>query len=176
MTKPGATNVPGSNGHRPDTEAGELSEDLEMSQFDLQGSSVVEDGAVDSDIDLVTDESETAIVEDVEQEDLSVDDDGDAEAYALAGSDDALGDISDLDSRRLDELEVDGSDPVRTYLREIGSTPLLSADQELRTCATFTAASLLFETRRSKLDIFPSIYDHMVASCMFMASSNTFFS
>ena len=173
MTKPGATNVPGSNGHRPDTEAGELSEDLEMSQFDLQGSSVVEDGVVDSDIDLVTDESETAIVEDVEQEDLSVDDDGDAEAYALAGSDDALGDISDLDSRRLDELEVDGSDPVRTYLREIGSTPLLSADQELRTCATFTAASLLFETRRSKLDIFPSIYDHMVASWMVILAKCT---
>ena len=157
------------------TDNGEPAEDLELSQFDLQSSGAVEerltdpdpDPDTDTDADTVTEELESVASvesEDTEREDLSVDDDGDAEAYALADSDDSIGDISDLDSRRLDELEVDGSDPVRTYLREIGSTPLLTADQELRTCATFTAATLLFEMRRSMLQISPSVYSHLVAS------------
>ncbi len=163
--------MPGRNGHGTLVDGGgEPAEDLELSQFDLQSNGVVEDGLADTDVETVTEEVESLGSNDgdeSEREDLSVDDDGDtgdAEAYALADSDDSIGDISDLDSRRLDELEVDGSDPVRTYLREIGSTPLLSADQELRTCATFTAASLLFEMRRSMLAIFPSAYEHFVAS------------
>jgi RNA polymerase primary sigma factor len=76
---------------------------------------------------------------------VNVDAEAEAAAYALAevDDDDALDDLSDLDSRRLGEAdETDGSDPVRMYLREIGSTPLLTADQELRTCATFGADQL----------------------------------
>ncbi len=74
-----------------------------------------------------------------------VDAEAEAAAYALAeADDDALEDLSDLDSRRLAEVDDggDGHDPVRMYLREIGSTPLLTADQELRTCATFGAEQL----------------------------------
>ncbi len=75
----------------------------------------------------------------------TVDAEAEAAAYALADiDDDALDDLTDLDSRRLVEVDDggDGQDPVRTYLREIGSTPLLTADQELRTCATFGAEQL----------------------------------
>lgn len=74
-----------------------------------------------------------------------VDPEAEAAAYALAEpDDDALDDLTDLDSRRLAEVDDggDGQDPVRMYLREIGSTPLLTADQELRTCATFGAEQL----------------------------------
>jgi RNA polymerase primary sigma factor len=73
---------------------------------------------------------------------------GDAEAeaaaYALADADDDdIDDLNDLEERRTAEVDsVDGADPVRMYLREIGATPLLSADQELRICATFGAYHL----------------------------------
>jgi RNA polymerase primary sigma factor len=70
-----------------------------------------------------------------------------AAAYALAEGDeedDSLEDLSDLDTRRLaDTDQAEGDDPVRMYLREISATPLLTADQELRTCATFSAEQLL---------------------------------
>jgi RNA polymerase primary sigma factor len=80
----------------------------------------------------------------------AVDAEAEAAAYALAeADDDALDDLTDLDSRRLAEVDDggDGQDPVRMYLREIGSTPLLTADQELRTCATFGAEQLAERTR-----------------------------
>jgi RNA polymerase primary sigma factor len=75
---------------------------------------------------------------------VNPDAEAEAAAYALADTDDDdLEDLSDLDTRRLSGAdEGDGSDPVRMYLREIGSTPLLSADQELRICATFGAEQL----------------------------------
>lgn len=149
-------------------EGGDLSDDLEISQFDMQGGNNSEDAA-DTDFDTGSDEGETSSAaesetETEENEPELVEDEAEAEAYALAESDDDLSDISDLDSRRLDELEVDGSDPVRTYLREIGSTPLLSADQELRTCATFTAAQLLSEIRHNNVPVLPAIYDHLLTS------------
>ncbi len=70
-----------------------------------------------------------------------------AAAYALAEGeeeDESLEDLSDLDTRRLAAVDqAEGDDPVRMYLREISATPLLTADQELRTCATFSADQLL---------------------------------
>ena len=68
-----------------------------------------------------------------------------AAAYALADTeDDDIEDVSDLDARRVGEVDSsEGSDPVRMYLREIGSTPLLTADQELRICGTYGALGLL---------------------------------
>ncbi len=69
-----------------------------------------------------------------------------AAAYALAEGEDeeeTLEDLSELDARRLADVDqAEGDDPVRMYLREISATPLLSADQELRTCATFSADQL----------------------------------
>jgi RNA polymerase primary sigma factor len=71
-----------------------------------------------------------------------------AEAYALTEEgEDSLEDLSDLDARKLDALDVDSSDPVRTYLREIGTTALLTADQELRICATYSARQLIADAR-----------------------------
>lgn len=74
---------------------------------------------------------------------VDLDEDADlAAAYALTETEDDLGDLddlSDLEARRAEaEAGESGGDPVRMYLREIGSTPLLSADQELRICATFS--------------------------------------
>ena len=78
----------------------------------------------------------------------SVDDEAElAAAYALAGGEDEdeiLEDLSELDTHRLAAVDqAEGDDPVRMYLREISATPLLTADQELRTCATFSAEQLL---------------------------------
>lgn len=94
-----------------------------------------------------------------------------AAAYALAKADDedALDSLSDLDSRRLVEMDdADGADPVRMYLREIGSTPLLTADQELRTCATFGAEQLVrrlqAEASDQKLDFWSVVYQHLSRS------------
>ncbi len=86
---------------------------------------------------------------------VNVDAEAEAAAYALAevDDDDPLEDLSDLTARRLAEVEdTDGSDPVRMYLREIGSTPLLTADQELRTCATFGAELLAQRLRVLAID------------------------
>ena len=59
-------------------------------------------------------------------------------------------------------------DPVRMYLREIGSTPLLTADQELRTCATFGAEQLArqlkAEARDRGLTFWRVVYEHLVRS------------
>jgi RNA polymerase primary sigma factor len=75
----------------------------------------------------------------------STDAEAEAAAYALADTDDDdVDDVSDLDARRIGEVDTsEGSDPVRMYLREIGSTPLLTADQELRICGTFGAQGLV---------------------------------
>ena len=82
-----------------------------------------------------------------------------AEAYALTESDDdSLEDLTDLDARRLEEMDVDGSDPVRTYLREIGTTPLLTADQELRICATYSSKHVITRARLAHLDVLESTY------------------
>ena len=101
------------------------------------------------------------------------DDDAEAEAisYALAESDDEeeLDDLSELDSHQLAEVDdPDGADPVRMYLREIGSTPLLTADQELRMCATFGAEQLArqlrAEARERGLAFWPAVYEHLARS------------
>ena len=95
-----------------------------------------------------------------------------AAAYALAeGEDDeeAIDDLTDLDTRRLADVDQgEGDDPVRMYLREISATPLLSADQELRTCATFSADHLcprLHEIAdKTEMDFWQVAYLHMVNS------------
>jgi RNA polymerase primary sigma factor len=82
---------------------------------------------------------------------LELDDEAElAAAYALTEADDddevLSDDLSDLDARRIAELgDTGGDDPVRMYLREISATPLLSADQEMRICATFAAETLLLK-------------------------------
>jgi RNA polymerase primary sigma factor len=95
-----------------------------------------------------------------------------AAAYALAEGDDeedSLEDLSDLDTRRLAEVDqAEGDDPVRMYLREISATPLLTADQELRTCATFSAEQLLPKLRSRATDtgisIWQATYAHLTES------------
>jgi len=100
----------------------------------------------------------------------NVEAEAEAAAYALAETDDDdLDDLSDLDSRRIAEVDDgDGSDPVRMYLREIGSTPLLTADQELRTCATFAAELLRLRMRalgaEQGITLWQATYDHFIAS------------
>jgi RNA polymerase primary sigma factor len=95
-----------------------------------------------------------------------------AAAYALAEGeeeDDALDDLSDLDTRRLSEADqTEGDDPVRMYLRDISATPLLSADQELRTCATFSADQLRPKLQtiatEARLTFWPVAYAHLTDS------------
>ena len=129
---------------------------------------VSEDPALDAPVagleavDSLDVETEAADDADVEAE---------AAAYALAEADqeDELDDLSELDSRRLAEVDdSDAADPVRMYLREIGSTPLLTADQELRTCATFGAEQLArrlkAEARERGLDFWAAVYEHLARS------------
>ena len=95
-----------------------------------------------------------------------------AAAYALAEGDedeDALEDLSDLETRRLVESDqAEGDDPVRMYLREISATPLLTADQELRTCATFSADQLAPSLQKQADDagesIWQATYAHLAES------------
>jgi RNA polymerase primary sigma factor len=93
-----------------------------------------------------------------------------AAAYALAEGDDeedSLEDLADLGTRRLAEADqAEGDDPVRMYLREISATPLLTADQELRTCATFSAEQLLPKLRSNATDaaIWQTTYTHLTDS------------
>ena len=93
-----------------------------------------------------------------------------AAAYALAeADDDDSEDISDLDTRRVADAEpTEGSDPVRMYLREIGSTPLLTADQELRICATFGAETLAKRLRETSAEqmrqVWQPVYEHMIVA------------
>ena len=88
-----------------------------------------------------------------------------AEAYALTESDDdSLEDLTDLDARRLEELDVDGSDPVRTYLREIGTTPLLTADQELRICATYSSKHVITRARLAHAEVLEATYETLATN------------
>jgi RNA polymerase primary sigma factor len=112
-------------------------------------------------LDLVVSGEPDAVPGEVEAE-------AEAAAYALAEADDddGLEDLSDLDSRRLAEVDdTDGSDPVRMYLREIGSTALLTADQELRTCATFGADHLRQRLQAAAeeqgVSLWQAVYDHL---------------
>jgi RNA polymerase primary sigma factor len=87
-----------------------------------------------------------------------------AEAYALTETDDeSLDDLSDLKARLLEEADVDSSDPVRTYLREIGVTPLLTADQELRICATYSARQLIIRAQQHNQNVLETTYENLVA-------------
>lgn len=95
-----------------------------------------------------------------------------AAAYALAeGEDeeDILENLSDLEARRLAALDqTEGDDPVRMYLREISATPLLTADQELKTCATFSAEQLLPRfnevAEQADMTVWQVIYAHLTQS------------
>jgi RNA polymerase primary sigma factor len=92
-----------------------------------------------------------------------------AAAYALAegeDEDESLEDLSDLEVRRVGEMDqAEGDDPVRMYLREISTTPLLTADQELRTCATFSADQLLPKLRKiadeTEMSVWQVAYMHL---------------
>lgn len=90
----------------------------------------------------------------IQDDGIELDDDAEiAAAYALADDDDAsdaLEDLSDLEPRQTEAEAGEGGDPVRMYLREIGATPLLSADQEFRICATFTTEQFLEEFLANK--------------------------
>lgn len=134
------------------------------------------DEGVDVPASLASESSDLVLDASVADADLldaaeNVDDEAEAAAYALAEMDDedALEDLSGLDSRRLAEIDdLDGADPVRMYLREIGSTPLLTADQELRTCATFGAEQLARQIRAEAHDrglaFWPVVYEHLARS------------
>ncbi len=105
----------------------------------------------DEDLDLEFLEEETdaeaASFLDQDATDLvTQDEEAEAIAYALASDEDF-----DLDSEI--DLEIaestlthadrdEGPDPIRAYLREISTTPLLTADQELRLCAVMDAEQL----------------------------------
>jgi RNA polymerase primary sigma factor len=134
----------------------------------------------DSALNALSDSDAVAVVEEListegetpEALPTGVEAEAEAEAYALAEIDDdvVLEDLSDLDARRLVEAEEssDGADPVRMYLREIGSTPLLTADQELRTCATFGAEQLLIKLQAASsalgISVWQAVYEHLLQS------------
>jgi len=102
---------------------------------------------------------------------LDLDDEAElAAAYALTEADEdddvLLDALSDLDARRISELgDTSSDDPVRMYLREISATPLLTADQELRLCATYGAEQLLntLEEKAAKagVTLWPTTYKHL---------------
>ncbi len=121
-------------------------DDLDPAQVLIEGNAdaieegvdddLAEDGGPDSSPDL-----------------FNSDEDDLAAAYALAeADDDAQDDLSDLEKRRGGEGDGsgggEGADPVRMYLREIGETPLLTADQELRISAVIRATSLVALVRK----------------------------
>ncbi len=105
----------------------------------------------------------------IADESLELDDDAEiAAAYALADDDDAsdaLEDLSDLEPRQTEAEAGEGGDPVRMYLREIGATPLLSADQEFRICATFTTEQFLeeFLADKTALPDWKALYGRFVS-------------
>ncbi|MCS7087433.1 MAG: sigma-70 family RNA polymerase sigma factor [Thermoflexales bacterium] len=95
---------------------------------------------VDMDDTFLFDEEEHA-------DEPSTDDDAEAIAYALA-SDETFDADADLDRETTDTSPAhadkeEGPDPVRAYLREISTTPLLTADQELRLYAVMDAEQLV---------------------------------
>ncbi len=98
-----------------------------------------------------------------------------AAAYALADADDDdFEDLNDLDERRVVEADAaDSADPVRMYLREIGATPLLSADQELRICATFGAENMVVRMRNvsatTGMVLWELVYENLAQSWRLMS-------
>ena len=83
--------------------------------------------------------SETSALED-ELVDMDAEVDDIACALADIDEDDDGDRIDDnLNSRQLAAGDTDASDPAHMYLCEISSTPLITADQELRICATVNA-------------------------------------
>lgn len=83
--------------------------------------------------------SETSALED-ELVDMDAEVDDIACALADIDEDDNGDRIDDnLNSRQLAAGDTDASDPAHMYLCEISSTPLITADQELRICATVNA-------------------------------------
>ena len=96
-----------------------------------------------------------------------------AVAYALADVADGIED-NDVEDDRLNARQLaasgdlDGSDPARMYLREISRTPLITADQELRTCATLNAFQLAQKLRAVALDsnlpLWQVVYSHLETS------------
>ncbi len=131
-----------------------------------------EDGVAGDDIvGLVAPDSDAEGDASVDASDFAAaDPEAEAAAYALAGDDDDdIEDLTDLDARRVGETDTaEGSDPVRMYLREIGSTPLLSADQELRICATFGADQLMSRMRaiceEAGYSMWRAVYDYLTQS------------
>jgi RNA polymerase primary sigma factor len=125
-------------------------EDLE-SRIDANGAEDMDQVGMDAELDTASGDAEGFATPDSEggldtPDFVNTDAEAEAAAYALADTDDDdLDDVTDLDARRIGDVETgpEGSDPVRMYLREIGSTPLLTADQELRICGTYGAQTLL---------------------------------
>lgn len=134
------------------------------------------------DNDFVADDADVALADagldeseaNTREQTLDLDDEAElAAAYALTEADeddDVLSDdLSDLDTRRISEAgDTSGDDPVRMYLREISATPLLTADQELRLCATYSAEQL-FNTLEEKAgkegdSIWLATYRHLEAA------------
>jgi RNA polymerase primary sigma factor len=125
-------------------------EDLE-SRIDANGAEDMDQVGMDAELDTASGDAGGFAAPDSEggldtPDFVNTDAEAEAAAYALADTDDDdLDDVTDLDARRIGDVETgpEGSDPVRMYLREIGSTPLLTADQELRICGTYGAQTLL---------------------------------
>jgi RNA polymerase primary sigma factor len=149
---------------RKKAEPEDIVEPTSEDEIEMGGSDAEADGAVTDDgAGLITPEAEATDAADF----TSGDAEAEAAAYALADADDDdVEDLTDLDVRRVGETDTaEGSDPVRMYLREIGSTPLLSADQELRICATFGAEQLLARMRMiaedSEFSVWQALYDYL---------------
>jgi len=96
------------------------------------------------------------------------DDQAEAEAiaYALTRADDEDG-LEDLTTLAEPQPEIERDltekpDPLRAYLNEIGHTPLLTADQELRLCAVLNAAQLVHRLRADgTTDFWARAYAHL---------------
>jgi RNA polymerase primary sigma factor len=102
---------------------------------------------------------------------LALDDDqaeAEAIAYALTKADDEgdLADLADLEAPLSEGDDLTGGpDPVRAYLNEIGHIPVLTADQELRLCATLRAGELARRLRaEAGADLWARAYAHLVAA------------
>ena len=121
-------------------------DDLDPAQVLMEGNADAIEEAVDDDLAEDGGPDSSPDLFNSDEDDL-------AAAYALAeADDDAQDDLSDLEKRRGGEGDGsgggEGADPVRMYLREIGETPLLTADQELRISAVIRATSLVALVRK----------------------------